>query len=66
VKLDVPIWINAADRLQSVAVVVTRIEKHYVQGYLSEPSRRRPVTTPKIVVSARRPPRPYSATIKSS
>lgn len=45
VKLDVPIWINAADRLQSVAVVVTRIEKNYVQGYLSEPSRRRPVRT---------------------
>jgi len=45
VKLDVPIWIGAADRLQSVAVVVTRIEKNYVQGYLSEPSGKRPVTT---------------------
>jgi hypothetical protein len=45
VKLDVPIWINAAGQLQSVAVVVTRIEKNYVQGYLSEPSHRRSVTT---------------------
>ena len=45
VKLDVPIWINAAERLQSVAVVLTRIQKNYVQGYLSEPSHRRPVTT---------------------
>jgi hypothetical protein len=45
VKLDAPIWINATDRLQSIAVVVTRIEKNYVRGYLSEPSQRRPVTT---------------------
>jgi hypothetical protein len=45
VKLAVPIWINAADRLQSVAVVVTRIGKNHVQGYLSEPIHRRPLTT---------------------
>lgn len=45
VKLDVPIWIHAADRLQPVAVVVTRIEKNYVQGYLSEPGHRKPMTT---------------------
>jgi hypothetical protein len=45
VKLDAPIWINATDRLQSIAVVVTRIEKNSVRGYLSEPSQRRAVTT---------------------
>lgn len=41
VKLREPVWINGADRLQSVAVVVTRIEKNYVQGYVSEPGHRR-------------------------
>ena len=45
VKLDVPVWITAADRLQSVVLVVTRIEKNYIQGYISEPSHRRPETT---------------------
>lgn len=45
VKLGAPVWINAADRLQSVTVVLTRIQKNYVQGYLSEPSHRRPETT---------------------
>lgn len=45
VKLYVPVWINPADRLQPVAVVATRIEKNYVQGYLSEPSDQRPEMT---------------------
>ena len=45
VKLEVPVWINAADRSQSVAVVLTRIQKNYVQGYLSEPIHRKPETT---------------------
>ena len=45
VRLEVPVSINAADRLQSVVVVLTRIQKNYVQGYLSEPSHRRPETT---------------------
>jgi hypothetical protein len=45
VKLDVPVWINAADRLQSVVLVLTRIQRNYVQGYLSESSHRRPETT---------------------
>jgi hypothetical protein len=46
VKLEVPVWINAAaDRSQSVAVVLTRIQKNYVHGYLSEPNHRKPETT---------------------
>ena len=45
VKLDAPIRIITADRLRSASVVVTRIEKNSVRGYLSEPSQRRPVTT---------------------
>jgi len=44
-KLDVPVWINLADRSQGVAVVVTRIGKNYVQGYLTEPSNMRPEIT---------------------
>jgi len=44
-KLNVPVWINLADRLQDVAVVVTRIGKNYVQGYLTEPSNMRPEIT---------------------
>jgi hypothetical protein len=45
VKLEVPVWIDAGDRSQSAAVVLTRIQKNYVQGYLSEPIHRRPETT---------------------
>jgi hypothetical protein len=45
VKLNVPVWINLADRLQPVAVVGTRIGKNYVQGHLSEPSNKRPEMT---------------------
>ena len=45
VKLYVPVRINLADRLQTVTVVATRIEKNYVQGYLSEPNNKRPEIT---------------------
>ena len=45
VKLEVPVWINAEGRLQSVVLVLTRIQRNYVQGYLSESSHRRPETT---------------------
>jgi len=45
VKVYVPVRINLADRLQAVTVVATRIEKNYVQGYLSEPSNKRPEIT---------------------
>ena len=45
VKLEVPVWINAADRLQSVVLVLTRIQRNYVRGYLSESSHRRLETT---------------------
>jgi hypothetical protein len=53
VKLDEPVWINAADRIQAVAVVLTRIQKNSVQGYLSEPSHRRPETTARIKLDQR-------------
>jgi hypothetical protein len=45
VKLHVPVLVNLADRLQPAAVVATRIEKNHVQGYLSEPSYKRPEIT---------------------
>jgi hypothetical protein len=45
VKVYVPVRISLADRLQTVTLVATRIEKNYVQGYLSGPSNKRPEIT---------------------
>ena len=55
VKLEAPVWIDAPDRFQSVAVVLTRIRKNEVRGYISEPGKRKleAAIVPKIVESAR-------------
>jgi hypothetical protein len=37
VNLYEPVWINLSDRPQPVELVVNRIDKNQVQGYLSEP-----------------------------